>query len=142
MRTRVKICGITRLGDGVDAAKAGADAIGLVFYPKSPRYLSTERAVEIRDALPPFVQTVALFVNPDPAQVAQVLGRVKPGLLQFHGEETPEFCGQFGVPFVKACRIKPGVDALQYLQPFSRAAAWLVDSFVPEYGGVGESFDW
>ena len=138
----MKICGITRPGDGVDAAKAGADAIGLVFYPKSPRYLSVERAVEIRDALPPFVQTVALFVNPDPAQVAQVLGRVKPGLLQFHGEETPEFCGQFGVPFVKACRIKPGVDALQYLQPFSRAAAWLVDSFVPEYGGVGESFDW
>jgi len=142
MRTRVKICGITRPGDGVAAAQAGADAIGLVFYPKSPRYLSVERAVEIRDALPPFVQTVALFVNPDPAQVAQVLGRVKPGLLQFHGEETPEFCGQFGVPFVKACRIKPGVDALQYLQPFSRAAAWLVDSFVPEYGGVGESFDW
>jgi phosphoribosylanthranilate isomerase len=142
VKTRVKICGITRPGDGVDAAKAGADAIGLVFYPKSPRYLSTERAVEIRDALPPFVQTVALFVNADAAQVAQVLGRVKPGMLQFHGDETPEFCGQFGIPFVKACRIRPGVDALQYLQPFSRAAAWLVDSFVPEYGGVGESFDW
>ena len=142
MRTRVKICGITRSGDGVAAAQAGADAIGLVFYPKSPRYLSAERAVEIRDALPPFVQTVALFVNPDAAQVSQVLGRVKPSLLQFHGDETPEFCGQFGVPFVKACRIRPGVDALQYLQPFSRAAAWLVDSFVPEYGGVGESFDW
>ncbi|OAI52435.1 N-(5'-phosphoribosyl)anthranilate isomerase [Betaproteobacteria bacterium SCGC AG-212-J23] len=142
MRTRVKICGITRPGDGVAAAKAGADAIGLVFYPKSPRYLSTERAVEIRDALPPFVQTVALFVNADAAQVAQVLGRVKPGMLQFHGDETPEFCGQFGAPFVKACRIRPGIDVLQYLQPYSRAAAWLVDSFVPEYGGVGESFDW
>jgi len=142
VRTRVKICGITRPGDGVDAAKAGADAIGLVFYPKSPRYLSAERAVEIRDALPPFVQAVALFVNPDAAQVAQVLGRVKPALLQFHGEETPEFCAQFGVPFVKACRIRPGVDASQYLQPFSRAAAWLVDSFVPEFGGAGESFDW
>ncbi|HXU40890.1 MAG TPA: N-(5'-phosphoribosyl)anthranilate isomerase, partial [Burkholderiales bacterium] len=97
MRTRVKICGITRPGDGVDAAKAGADAIGLVFYPKSPRYLSAERAIEIRDALPPFVQTVALFVNADAAQVSQVLGRVKPSLLQFHGDETPEFCGQFGV---------------------------------------------
>ena len=142
MRTRVKICGITRPGDGVAAAQAGADAIGLVFYPKSPRYLSTERAVEIRDALPPFVQTVALFVNADAAQVSQVLGRVKPSVLQFHGDETPEFCGQFGAPFVKACRIRPGVDVLQYLQPFSRAAAWLVDSFVPEYGGVGESFDW
>ena len=142
MRTRVKICGITRPGDGIAAANAGADAIGLVFYPKSPRYLSTERAAEIRDALPPFVQTVALFVDPDPAQVAQVLGRVKPAMLQFHGDETPDFCAQFGAPFVKACRIRPGVDASQYLQPFSRAAAWLVDSFVPEYGGVGESFDW
>ncbi len=142
MRTRVKICGITRPADGVAAAQAGADAIGLVFYPKSPRYLSAERAIEIRDALPPFVQTVALFVNADAAQISQVMGRVKPAMLQFHGDETPEFCGQFGVPFVKACRIRPGVDALQYLQPFSRAAAWLVDSFVPEYGGVGESFDW
>ena len=142
MRTRVKICGITRPADGVAAAQAGADAIGLVFYPKSPRYLSAERAIEIRDALPPFVQTVALFVNADAAQISQVMGRVKPAMLQFHGDETPEFCGQFGVPFVKACRIRPGVDALQYLKPFSRAAAWLVDSFVPEYGGVGESFDW
>ena len=142
VRTRVKICGITRPGDGIAAARAGADAIGLVFYPKSPRYLSTERAVEIRDALPPFVQTVALFVNADAAQIAQVLGRVHPGMLQFHGDETTEFCAQFGVPYVKACRIRLGVDVKQYLQPYSRAAAWLVDSFVPEYGGVGESFDW
>jgi phosphoribosylanthranilate isomerase len=138
----VKICGITRPGDARAAAQAGADAVGLVFYPQSPRYLSTERAVEIRDALPPFVQTVALFVNPDAAQVAQVLGRVRPALLQFHGEEAPEFCAQFGMPFVKACRVRPGIDALEYLRPFSRAAAWLFDSYVPEYGGVGEAFDW
>ena len=142
MRTRVKICGITRAQDAEVAARAGADAIGLVFYPPSPRYLSGERAVEIRDALPPFVQTVALFVNPDAAQVAQAIGRVRPALLQFHGEETPDFCAQFGVPYVKACRMRPGVDALEYLRPFSRAAAWLYDSYVPEYGGVGESFDW
>ena len=141
MRTRIKICGITRVQDARAAAECGADAIGLVFYPPSPRYLSTERAVELRDALPPFVQTVALFVNPDAAQVAQVLQRVRPGLLQFHGEETPEFCGQFGVPFVKACRMRPGGDALEYLRPFSRAAAWLFDSHVPEYGGVGEGSD-
>ncbi|HEY1291059.1 MAG TPA: phosphoribosylanthranilate isomerase [Burkholderiales bacterium] len=145
MRTRIKICGITRAEDGRAAAKCGADAIGLVFYPPSPRYLSTERAVELRDALPPFVQTVALFVNPDAAQVAQVLQRVRPALLQFHGEETPEFCAQFGVPFVKACRMRGGKragdDALEYLRPFSRAAAWLFDSHVPEYGGVGEGFD-
>jgi len=142
LRTRIKICGITRPQDGIAAAAAGADAIGLVFYPPSPRYLSTERAREIRDALPPFVQTVALFVNADAAQVSQVLGAVRPGMLQFHGDETAAFCAQFGTPFVKACRVKKGVDALEYLRPFSSAAAWLFDSYVPEYGGVGESFDW
>jgi phosphoribosylanthranilate isomerase len=142
LRTRVKICGITRPGDAADAARAGADAVGLVFYPPSPRFLSAERAREIRDALPPFVQAVALFVNPDAAQVAQVIGRVHPSMLQFHGEESPEFCAQFGVPYVKACRVKAGVSALEYLRPFSGAAAWLFDSYVPEYGGVGESFEW
>jgi phosphoribosylanthranilate isomerase len=142
----VKICGITRPGDARAAADAGADAIGLVFYPPSPRFLSVDRALEIRDALPPFVQTVALFVNPDAAQVAQVIGRVRPAMLQFHGEETPRFCDEFGLPYIKACRIKSGesskVDLLEYLRPFSRAAAWLLDSHVEEYGGVGESFDW
>lgn len=142
MRTRIKICGITRPSDAEAAAQAGADAIGLVFYPPSPRFLSGERAAEIRDALPPFVQTVALFVNPDAAQVAQVIGRVRPGLLQFHGEESPEFCAQFGMPFVKAARVREGFGLLEYLRPFSRASAWLLDSFVSEYGGVGESFDW
>ena len=142
VRTRVKICGITRPADALAAAHAGADAIGLVFYPPSPRYLSLERAREVRDVLPPFVQTVALFVNADGAQVSQVIGRVHPAMLQFHGDETPDFCAQFGLPFVKACRMKEGVSALEYLRPFSRAAAWLFDSHVPEYGGVGESFDW
>jgi phosphoribosylanthranilate isomerase len=142
VRTRVKICGITRPADALAAARAGADAIGLVFYPPSPRYLSLERAREIRDVLPPFVQTVALFVNADGAQVSQVIGRVHPAMLQFHGDEAPHFCAQFGLPFVKACRMKQGVSALEYLRPFSTAAAWLFDSHVPEYGGVGESFDW
>jgi phosphoribosylanthranilate isomerase len=142
VRTRIKICGITRPADARAAAEAGADAIGLVFYPPSPRYLSAERAVEIRDALPPFVQTVALLVDPDAAQVAQVLGRVRPAMLQFHGDESPAFCAQFGVPYVKACRVRAGVDLLEYLRAFSGAAAWLLDSFVEEYGGVGERFDW
>jgi phosphoribosylanthranilate isomerase len=142
MRTRIKVCGITRPGDARAAAEAGADAIGLVFYPPSPRYLSGERAIEIRDALPPFVQSVALFVNPDAAQVAQVIGRVKPAMLQFHGEETPQFCGQFGLPYVKACRVRQGIDLLEYLRPFAGAAGWLLDSHVDAYGGVGERFDW
>ncbi|HWA38604.1 MAG TPA: phosphoribosylanthranilate isomerase [Burkholderiales bacterium] len=145
MRTRVKICGITRPSDALAAAQAGADAIGLVFYPPSPRFLSLERAVEIRDALPPFVQAVALFVNPDAAQVAQVIGRVKPSLLQFHGEETPAFCDEFGLPYIKAARVKGGITPevlLKYLRSFKHASAWLLDSHVAEYGGVGERFDW
>ena len=142
LRTRIKICGITRTADAAAAASAGADAIGLVFHPPSPRFLSVERAREIRDALPPYVQTVALFVNADAAQVSQVIGRVHPALLQFHGDESAEFCAQFGLPYVKACRMRSGVAALEYLRPYSQAAAWLFDSHVPEYGGVGESFDW
>jgi len=142
MRTRVKVCGITRTEDARAAAQAGADAVGLVFYPPSPRFLSVERARSIRDALPPFVQTVALFVNADAAQVAQVIGRVHPAMLQFHGEETPAFCGQFGLPYIKACRVGAGVDLLEYLRPFSAAAGWLLDAHVEEYGGVGASFDW
>jgi len=142
VRTRIKICGITRAQDGIAAAQSGADAIGLVFYPPSPRFLNVERAREIRDALPPFVQTVALFVNPDAAQVAQVIGRVQPALLQFHGEETPAFCAQFGLPYVKACRVAPGVDLLKYLLAFPSASGWLLDAHVEEYGGVGASFDW
>jgi phosphoribosylanthranilate isomerase len=142
LRTRIKICGITRPGDAVAAAQAGADAIGLVFYPPSPRFLNVERAREIRDALPPFVQAVALFVNPDAAQVAQAIGRVHPALLQFHGEETPDFCSQFGLPYVKACRVTQGVDLLKYLRLFSTASGWLLDAHVEEYGGVGARFDW
>lgn len=142
MRTRVKICGITRPEHALAAAQAGADAIGLVFYPPSPRFLSVERAREIAGALPPFVQAVALFVNADAAQVAQVIGRVHPAALQFHGEETPEFCGQFGLPYIKACRVAPGVDLLEYLRPFGGASGWLLDAHVEEYGGVGASFDW
>ena len=142
MRTRIKICGITRVEDAQAAARAGADAIGLVFYPPSPRFLSLEGAGRLRDALPPFVMPVALFVNPVADEVHAVLEQVRPAMLQFHGEETPAFCGRFGVPYIKACRVKPGVDLLEYLHPFSGAAGWLLDSHVEEYGGIGERFDW
>ena len=142
MRTRVKICGITRVEDAHAAAQAGADAVGLVFYPPSPRFLSLDWARELRNELPPFVMPVALFVNPAVAQVYAVLERVRPAMLQFHGEEPAVFCAQFGVPYLKACRVRPGVDLLEYLRPFAGAAGWLLDSHVEEYGGVGERFDW
>lgn len=133
---------MTRLEDVDAAARAGADAIGLVFYPRSPRFLEHGLARKLRDGTPLFVSTVALFVNPPVAQVSEVLERVRPSMLQFHGEETPAFCAQFGLPYLKACRVKPGVDLLEYLRPFSGAAGWLLDSHVEEYGGVGERFDW
>jgi phosphoribosylanthranilate isomerase len=142
MRTRIKICGMTRVEDVRAAAEAGADAIGLVFYPPSPRCLPLDRARRLRDEVPAFVASVALFVNPPAEQVHAVLEQVRPSMLQFHGDETPDFCAQFGLPFLKACRVKEGLDLLKYLQPFSAAAGWLLDSHVAEYGGVGESFDW
>ena len=142
VRTRIKICGITRSEDAQAAARAGADAIGLVFYPPSPRCLSVDWARQLASEVPPFVSTVALFVNPTAAEVYTVLERVRPGMLQFHGEEDPVFCAQFGVPYLKACRVRPDVDLLEYLRPYSGAAGWLLDSHVEAYGGVGERFDW
>jgi phosphoribosylanthranilate isomerase len=142
MRTRVKICGITRSGDAEAAAAAGADAIGFVFYPPSPRFVDPACAVRLRDALPPFVQTVALFVNPERAQVEEVLAQVRPALLQFHGEEAPEFCASFGTPWIKACRVRAGVDLLEYFRSYPGASGWLADAFVEGYGGAGQSFDW
>ena len=142
MRTRVKICGITRVPDAQAAARAGADAIGLVFYPPSPRFLGLEQARALRRALPPFVSAVALFVNPSVEEVQRVLETVRPDVLQFHGEEGPEFCERFGVPYLKACRVRQGVDLLEYLRPYSGASGWLADAYVEAYGGTGTSFDW
>jgi phosphoribosylanthranilate isomerase len=142
MRTRVKICGITRAQDALAAAEAGADAIGLVFYPPSPRCVTLERAIELRDALPPFVQTVALFVNAARSEVETVIDRVRPSVLQFHGEEPPEFCRAFGTPWIKACRVKDGVDLLEYFRAYKGSAGWLADAFVDGYGGAGRTFDW
>lgn len=142
MRTRVKICGITREQDADSAASAGADAIGFVFYPPSPRYVSVERAIALRDALPPFVQTVALFVNPERSHVDEVIGRVRPSMLQFHGEEAPAFCAASGTPWLKACRVKEGVDLLEYFRSYPGASGWLADAFVEGYGGAGKRFDW
>jgi phosphoribosylanthranilate isomerase len=142
MRTRVKICGITRLQDAHAACEAGADAIGLIFYQPSPRFVTHAQARALRDALSPFVTPVALFVDPSRAEVERVLEEVRPGALQFHGDEPPEFCERFGLPYLKACRIREGVDLLEYLRPYGGANGWLADAFVEAYGGVGETFDW
>ncbi|MDZ7655461.1 MAG: phosphoribosylanthranilate isomerase [Sulfurimicrobium sp.] len=141
--TRSKICGITRVEDGLVAAQHGADAIGLVFYPPSPRHVSIAQAAAIAAALPPFVSTVGLFVNPDATEVESVLREIRLDLLQFHGDETPEFCASFSVPYLKAVRVKPGVDLLQYAIRFRSAKGLLLDAFVEgQAGGTGQSFDW
>ena len=141
--TRVKICGITRVEDALAAAHSGADAIGLVFYQHSPRHVSIDLAARLAAALPPFVSTVGLFVNAEAALVREVLARVPLDLLQFHGDETPEYCAQFSRPYLKAIRVKAGVDLLQCASDFRGAKGLLLDAHVEGIpGGTGATFDW
>jgi phosphoribosylanthranilate isomerase len=141
--TAVKICGITREVDALAAARAGAHAAGFVFYAKSPRCVSAQRASELTRVLPPFVTSVGLFVNAPAEEVRQTLAAARMDLLQFHGEETPEYCRQFEAPYMKAVRVRPGVDLLQYAARFHDAKALLLDAFVEGVqGGTGRSFDW
>jgi len=143
VRTRVKICGITSPGDAQAAARLGADAIGLVFYEPSPRYVTIEQARAIAASVPPFVSRVALFVNPTAEAVRAVLDGVRIDLAQFHGEEDPAFCAGFGIPYLKAVRVRKGLNLLECLSPFRSAAGWLLDAYRPDYyGGTGETFDW
>ncbi len=141
--TRIKICGITRSEDALVCAQAGADAIGLVFYPPSPRHIAAAQAAAIARALPPFVTTVGLFVNPAAGQVEAVLNEVRLDVLQFHGDEPPEFCAGFGVPYLKAIRVKAGVDLVQCAIRYQEAQGLLLDAYVEGTpGGTGQSFDW
>ncbi|MEW5788013.1 MAG: phosphoribosylanthranilate isomerase [Pseudomonadota bacterium] len=141
--TRTKICGITRIEDGLAAARAGASAIGLVFYGPSPRNVDLARAAAIARAMPPFVTRVALFVDPEAATVAAVLEQVGPDLLQFHGHEPAEFCRAFRRPYLKAARVKPGVDLLQFASCYADAQGLLLDAWSEAApGGTGERFDW
>jgi phosphoribosylanthranilate isomerase len=143
MATAVKICGITRTEDALAAANSGAHAVGMIFYGASPRAVSPDVARRIVDALPPFVTPVALFVNPAKDLVRDVVARVRPQLLQFHGEEAPEFCAQFGLPYIKAVRVGPGVDLLQYARRHAGAKGMLLDALVDgSHGGTGAAFDW
>ncbi|MBT9567887.1 MAG: phosphoribosylanthranilate isomerase [Thiobacillus sp.] len=143
MAVRVKICGMTRLQDVQAACAAGADALGFVFYAKSPRHVTIETAAELVQALPPFVQSVGLFVNADATFIASVLKAVPLDLLQFHGDETPADCARHGRPYLKAVRVNQDTDLLKYAADFDLASGLLLDTFVPGVpGGTGERFDW
>ena len=143
MRTRVKICGITRFEDALAAIKAGADALGFVFYPPSPRDIDVAQARRIVAQLPPFVTTVALFVNADRDTIAEVVQQVKIDLLQFHGNECPDYCAAHGRPWIKAIRMKDDVDLRKASNDYHQASALLLDAYKPGVpGGTGDSFDW
>jgi phosphoribosylanthranilate isomerase len=141
--TRVKICGITRVEDALAAARSGADAIGLVFYQRSPRHVSIAQAELLARSLPPFVTVTGLFVDAEAAFVREVLANVPLDLLQFHGDEAPEYCAQFDRPCIKAIRVKAGGDLLQCASDFSNTKGLLLDAHVEGIpGGTGSRFDW
>ena len=142
MRTRIKICGLMREQDVDAAVDAGADAIGFVFYPKSPRYVSPARARALAARLPPFVTAVGLFVNDSAETVYRAAGESGLQLLQFHGDETPSCCAAFALPYLKAARVRPGLDLLKFASEFAAARGILLDAYVEGFGGGGEVFDW
>lgn len=143
MRTRVKICGITRVEDALTAVAHGCDAIGLVFYGPSPRNVDIQGAAEIVAALPPFVSSVGLFVDAMPGEINTVLAEVQLDLLQFHGEESPDACRLYGLPYMKAVRVRDDTNLLQYATQYQDARALLLDAFLPGVaGGTGHVFDW
>jgi phosphoribosylanthranilate isomerase len=143
LRVRVKICGITRVNDALIAVDQGADAIGLVFYGPSPRNVSINQAIEIANQIPAFVSVVGLFVNAEPNFINEVTSNVKLDLLQFHGDESPEQCANYNLPFMKAIRVKSETNLVQYAKDFSAAKALLLDAYIDgAVGGTGQVFDW
>ena len=143
MHVRTKLCGITRIEDALAAVAHGADAIGLVFYPKSPRFVSIQQASAIVSSLPPLVNVVGLFVDATADEVRSIISGVRLDLLQFHGEETAAYCAQFNMPYIKAVAVKPGVDLLAYAQQFNAAKGLLLDAYQKGLaGGTGQIFDW
>ena len=141
-RTRIKICGLTREPDIDAAVDAGADAIGFVLYPKSPRAVSAQRARDLARRLPPFVTPVLLFVNASAQDVAAAVEAVPNALLQFHGDETAAQCRAPARPYLRAVRMAPGVDLLDCARQYEDAQALLLDAHVEGYGGGGKVFDW
>lgn len=143
MRVRVKICGITRVEDALSAVEQGADAIGLVFYDQSPRNISINQAIEIANYIPAFVSVVGLFVNAEPSFINEVISNANINLLQFHGDESPEECASYCLPFIKAIRVKSDTNLVQYAKEYSDAKALLLDAYTEGVaGGTGHVFDW
>jgi phosphoribosylanthranilate isomerase len=143
MRTRIKICGITRRGDAQAAVAAGADALGFVFHAESPRCVTVDAAARVARSVPPFVTLVALFVDALPDLVNTVIAEVGPDLLQFHGSESPALCGGFGRPYIKAVRMRDDVDLRAAAREYREARGLLLDSYVPGApGGTGTAFAW
>jgi phosphoribosylanthranilate isomerase len=143
LKSRVKICGITSVADALSAVEAGCDAIGLVFHEPSPRNVSIAQARKIVSSLPPFVSAVGLFVDAAEPEIRHVLAHVHLDLLQFHGEETPEACGRYEVPYIKAVRVRLGTNLLQYAANYGEARGLLLDAYKEGIaGGTGEVFDW
>ena len=140
---KVKICGITSAEHAAQAERAGADAVGVVLYPPSPRAVTLEQAVQVKSGLGPFVSCVALLVNSDRAAVERVIAQLQPSLLQFHGDESAEFCQQFDYPYIRAIRVKPGDNIEQLCEPYQRARGLLFDAWdAQRFGGTGRQFDW
>ena len=143
MRTRIKICGITREQDGVAASRLGADAIGLVFYPPSPRAVTLSQAKAIVKSLPPFVTVVGLFVNEERSAIERILSEVPLDLLQFQGDESAEACCGFGRPWIKAIHMREDIDLASVEQEYAAASGLLLDTYQAGLpGGTGRVFDW
>jgi len=143
LRTRIKICGITRVEDAATAISCGADAIGLIFYGPSPRAVSIRQAADIADSLPALVHVVGVFVDPNKKEIDTVLSKVRLTLLQFHGSESAEFCNGFGMPYIKTLRMSDDAEPEIYAQSYPQACALLLDTYESErYGGTGSAFSW
>ena len=143
MRTKIKICGITKLSNALEAVELGVDALGFVFFNESPRYIEPKKAREIINLLPSFISRVGLFVNASKEEVLFAISESKINILQFHGDENETFCNQFNLPYIKAISFKDGINLLEYCQLFSSSSAILIDTYSQKMrGGTGETFDW
>ena len=141
--TRVKFCGLTHEEDIAQAVKLGVDALGFVFYAPSSRSVAPDHAAMLTSSVPAFVTRVGLFVNEQPAVIQNIFERTRLNLIQYHGDETPEFCDAVGLPFIKAFRVRPGIDIQTEMERYPNASGFLLDAYVKgQPGGTGERFDW